>query len=144
MSGAIHMTNRLSSSEVSHIFALQKQGITHRSICKRFDISKATLSRILEKSWIDMWVRAWGDPDVVEANHTQFQVGGVLPDPEPEQPAQQTLIRTSLLEQVRMFDSVKSDLHKGLGELRDRYGITTEFYNEMVDELLDELAEWKV
>ena len=56
----------------------------------------------------------------------------------PDKPA-----KIGLMKQVRMFDDVRNELHDGLKRLKHTGTIKPAIYDEMIDEMLDELASWK-
>ena len=147
MSGAIHLTNRITASQVARITLMHGAHIPQNIIAKEYDISGASVGRILDvDSWSKVQCRVWGTEEpqlpVIEPDDITYE--GSIPSAQLEP---EVRIRPNLMAQVRMFDKIKTDLEDNLADLRAQGSIKPAFYNEMIDEmvdtLLDTLLEWK-
>ena len=136
MSGAVHLTNRLDRSDIKHIFQLHYAGVTSTEIARRYRVSDSSINRILLCEWTQLQIDAWGYP----ADYTASEVNAVA------EPVQQSVTGTKMgiLDTVRHFDAMKVTLHDGLDRMKQLSNLTPEMHNAMIDELLDEIAEWRL
>jgi len=144
MSGRTHLTNILDAEDVRHIRLLVIQGMSGHDIGLRYHISDTSVSRIMnEKRWSKtqrkMWAGALTEP-VAAAHHLKMKELVDLPSGAAYAEPKQTF---GLMAQVRQFDAMRRRLHTDLNQLVRDYDISDAIHNAMIDELLDELSQWK-
>jgi len=146
MSTRNHLTDRVNAADVAHIKALNRSGMSPAEIARRYDMSDASAARILRPdTWTAKQHRIWGGGAEPLLDDPEQVVVPLNPEPttraepmKPDKPA-----KIGLMKQVRMFDDVRNELHDGLKRLKHTGTIKPAIYDEMIDEMLDELASWK-
>jgi len=80
MSGATHLQNRLDRADIKQMFALHAGGMTASEIAERYTLSGSSVSRILERDWSDVYVRAWGNKSdyIVRAKENRPRSNGEI------------------------------------------------------------------
>jgi hypothetical protein len=89
MAGATHLHNRLDAADIQNIYALaENPDVRATEICSRYNISNASLSRILcRQGWSEKQVRYWGVPIISKERNI---LGEPVSDPSPDRQKQRT------------------------------------------------------
>lgn len=146
MSTRKHLTDRIEAEDVAHIKILCASGLTHTEVARRYALSGGSVGRIIDPDkWTKKQFLVWASslnndsPPQDEANPDPGDWQGLMHGTETTESPAEPPVKMGLLAQARLFDKVRTDLHDGLEALPTKGA----FFNEMIDELLDELSSWK-